>query len=284
MISERMRSGFVSGDKKERADAAHDLALAGPDGIAFVRPYLASPDWIYRYRACEVFGLAGNTEYAPELVPMLTDSKDHVRYMAVKSLGMLGVAETYRDAITPLLHDQNQVVAAMSDAVLSTGKPLTPNTVFTAGLNAYASHDLKRAESLLARAVGMTPENPNYLSYLGMVKRDLGMLEDAEQLLSKAVLHAPDSIPLRYTEAEIMFLRDRTEAAEPLFKSICREEGDDLAYWKSLSHLNLGLIALKSDDVETAILEFTDAEDIAKILNDAGLRARIAAELEKNGF
>jgi len=284
MIPQDATSGFCSGNKQERAEATRQLACAGPEGIAFVRPYLASPNWILRYRACEVIGSSACAEYASEILPLLSDEKDHVRYMAVKSLGMLGVSETYHDAIESLLHDENQVVAAMSEAILSTGTPLSPNSVFISGLNAYVNHDLKRAEILIARAVGMSPENPNYISYLGMIKRDQGDLEKAETLFSKATSLAPTSIPLRYSNAEVLFMREYYDDAEPLFKSICMDENKDGLYWKSLSHLHLGLIALKSDNIDTALIEFSDAEDIAKILDDAGLHARISAELERNGF
>lgn len=284
MIPSVVAAGFCSEDKQERAEATKRLARAGLEGVAFVRPYLASQNWIFRYRACEVVGCSSCPEYAPELLPLLSDGKDHVRYMAVKSLGMLGVSERYHDAIVPLLHDGNQVVAAMSETVLSTGTPLTPNTVFTAGLSAYVGHDLKRAETLFARAVGMSPENPNYISYLGMVRRNLGELENAETLFARAASLAPASILLRYSDAEVLFMLERYGDAERIFTEICAAETDESAYWRSLAHLHLGLIALRSDDVETALTEFSDAEDIAAMLEDAGLRARIAAELEKNGF
>ncbi len=161
---------------------------------------------------------------------------------------------------------------------------VTADIWFTKGLAAYAKRNLATAEEAFSQAVSGNPENPNYLSYLGIVKGELGKKAEAADLLSRAVDLLPTSIPLRYTKAEVFLQSGKSEEAKPDFMRICADTDTESLYWQSLSHFNLGLIALSSENIEEAILELSDAEDIAKHLGDSGLIARISAELEKNGF
>lgn len=120
MMLENIGSEFLSSDKTVRANASRKLAGLGKDGVTFVIPYLTSSNWIFRYRACEVIGLTHLSQYAPLLIPSLADEKDHVRYMAVKSLGLLANPAEYTDKIRPLLRDENPFVVRMATKVLAT--------------------------------------------------------------------------------------------------------------------------------------------------------------------
>ncbi len=122
MIPEETVTRFFSLDKAERAAASRILGKAGDEGVAFVLPYLSSQTWRLRYRACEVIGFANLPKYADCLIPGLSDENGHVRYMAVKSLGLIGTPEKYQERITPLLNDTNLFVARIAGKVLDIWK------------------------------------------------------------------------------------------------------------------------------------------------------------------
>lgn len=161
-------------------------------------------------------------------------------------------------------------------------EPVT--TYFTDGMTAYANQEFAEAERLFSMAVSQSPENPNYLSYLGMVKQNLGKTEEAKEIIEKALTLIPTSVPLHYTLGELTFQLGLHEHARSEFTFICKSNETDSEYWKALSHLNLGLLALESANIDEALTEISQAEDIARNLGDIGLISRISTEVERNGF
>lgn len=101
---------FLSTDKAVRDEAAKKLGSMGKAGAYAVLPLLTADDWVFRYRACEVLGLAGCFELADRLVPLLSDTNAEVRRMAARSLGAIGNYE-YADTVRPLLGDENPAVS-----------------------------------------------------------------------------------------------------------------------------------------------------------------------------
>ena len=117
MSQESPLSQLTSPDKSIRAQASADLAARGKSGAEQVLLLLIHENWVLRYRACEVIGNAGCSEYAGYLIPLLTDEKDHVRYMAVKSLGKLNCRSDI-EKIRERLSDENPFVVRITKEVL----------------------------------------------------------------------------------------------------------------------------------------------------------------------
>ena len=107
-IGMEMARHLRSSDKTTRARAMEALAAAAPASLPLLVHLMEDGDWVVRYRAAEALGRAGEGSAAGVLRAHLTDSKDHVRYMAVKSLGLLhgdvaaaGIAERLCEDETP---------------------------------------------------------------------------------------------------------------------------------------------------------------------------------------
>lgn len=100
---------LFSQEKTVRAEAAKTLGERGEEGGRAVLPLLRAEDWVLRYRAAEVIGLCGHKEFSGFLLPLLADERDHVRYMAVKSLGKIGNS-FHADAVKSLADDKNPFV------------------------------------------------------------------------------------------------------------------------------------------------------------------------------
>jgi len=108
---------LCNGTKEERAKAAAYLGGCGTEGIETATPLLSNNDWHLRYRACEILGFTENSTVIPLILPLLHDEKDHVRYMAVKSLGKCG--GNNQKEIIPLLEDENHFVRRIAQEVLN---------------------------------------------------------------------------------------------------------------------------------------------------------------------
>ena len=100
--------------------------------------------------------------------------------------------------------------------------------------------------------------------------------------VTSALESAPESYPIRYARGELYLEIGEMEKAEADFSRIIECEAD--GYWKALAFLGRGVIFLESGDVESAIIDLSDAEDLAVKDGDKGLLARISSELERSGF
>lgn len=114
-------SGIRDGDKLVRAQAASALADMGDVAIIPLLDALGDGDWKVRYRTAEALGRmnTSNRDVCESLIRSLHDEKDHVRYMAAKSLGGAGG----QDVVIPLaerLSDENEFVRRI--AAVSLGR------------------------------------------------------------------------------------------------------------------------------------------------------------------
>jgi Putative Zn-dependent protease, contains TPR repeats len=156
------------------------------------------------------------------------------------------------------------------------------NKAFQSGLEAYQMRDFKKAAAFFQEACNEEPANANYLFYCGSALAESGEVTQAAEALEKALQNA-DAVPIRYMLAELNLNAGKVCEAEADFSRIIESPAGE-RYWQSLSFLGLGLIKLEAGDLETAIADFTRAEEVAKEDGDSALLARIAATLEKNGF
>ncbi len=108
-------------DKSVRAQAASALAEMGNTAVAPLLEALGDSDWKVRYRAAEALGRmsTGDHDVRGALIRLLDDEKDHVRYMAVKSLGKLGGQEVVIH-LAERLSDENEFVRRI--AAVSLGR------------------------------------------------------------------------------------------------------------------------------------------------------------------
>ena len=106
-------------DKNTRARAMEALAAASPASLSLLISLLEDEDWVVRYRAAEGLGLAGDAGAVESLRAHLTDSKDHVRYMAVKSLGLLDGEVAAGEIAGRLCEDENPYVRRMAVRTLA---------------------------------------------------------------------------------------------------------------------------------------------------------------------
>lgn len=157
------------------------------------------------------------------------------------------------------------------------------NQLFLEGLQAYKEGRYADAVTILKRAVAESPDNSNYLYYLGCSQAQNNQPEEAIESLSQA-LERVDAVPIRYMRGEIALNSGKQEEALADFTAIIENCTSEYRYWKSLSFLGRGLIHLEQGDIEEAMSDFTISEDIAREEGDSSLLARIAATLEINGF
>ncbi|MBT8507896.1 hypothetical protein AZH53_05645 [Methanomicrobiaceae archaeon CYW5] len=105
--------------KEQRARAMEALAAASPASLPLLISLMEDGDWIVRYRAAEALGLSGDAGAVETLRSHLTDTKDHVRYMAVKSLGLLHGEVAAEEIAERLCTDENPYVRRMAVRTLA---------------------------------------------------------------------------------------------------------------------------------------------------------------------
>ncbi len=113
-LGREMTGHLRTSDKAIRGYAMQALAAAAPASLPVLTPLMEDGDWVVRYRAAEALGLAGEGSAVGVLQAHLTDSKDHVRYMAVKSLGLLHAEIAAEEIAERLCEDENPYVRRMA--------------------------------------------------------------------------------------------------------------------------------------------------------------------------
>jgi len=103
-------------DKSVRNAATVELGNRGAEGFAAALPLLSDTSWVVRYRACEIIGMTKQPEAFSVLRETLADPRDHVRYMAVKGLGIFGDARALPDVVR-MQEDENPFVRRIAEKV-----------------------------------------------------------------------------------------------------------------------------------------------------------------------
>ncbi|HDQ07408.1 MAG TPA: HEAT repeat domain-containing protein [Methanoculleus sp.] len=118
-LGRKMGEQLRTGDKETRARAMEALAAASPQSLPVLTSLMEDEDWIVRYRAAEALGLAGEQSAVETLRAHLTDGRDHVRYMSVKSLGLLHAGAAADGIAGRLREDENPYVRRMAVTTLA---------------------------------------------------------------------------------------------------------------------------------------------------------------------
>ncbi len=154
---------------------------------------------------------------------------------------------------------------------------------FASGLSAFQKRDFVEAERLFSKALEVSPTNPNYLYYRASAFVELGKPKEAEADFSTA-LEMVESLPIRYSRGEFYLSLGEMEKAAADFSKVLEDSTTEGRYWRALAYLGRGLISLEAGDIESAVFDLGDAEDLAKEEGDTALLARISSELERSGF
>jgi len=109
-------------------------------------------------------------------------------------------------------------------AVLKSVQPLQPQTFFYEGVLALQQGDFWRAREVSQMLLRFEPRNPRLLLLAGQAEMRLNSMAQAETLLRKSMLEAPDASPPRRVLAEVYLRMGQPDKAmntlEPLLKAI----------------------------------------------------------------
>ncbi len=108
-------AAFTVPDKSKRNLATYEIATGGESVIPDLISLLSDGNWVIRYRAAETLGKIGlvRDDVIAALTKLADDEKDHVRYMAVKSLTKLSPAKS-EDVFIRLLSDEHHYTRGMA--------------------------------------------------------------------------------------------------------------------------------------------------------------------------
>lgn len=162
----------------------------------------------------------------------------------------------------------------------------TADTYFSSGMTLYVARNFEEAAEFFSKALLENPENVNYYFYRGAAYQEIGKFSEAESDYTEALKRFEGCIPIRFNRSEVLMLKGDGDKAEEdltyIIEHADKERGE--GQWLSLAFLNRGLFRIEAGDLELALLDFDEAETLAKELDDKLLLARIGDELEKSGF
>lgn len=122
--------------------------------------------------------------------------------------------------------------AAKQWAVLKAVQPMQPQTFFFEGVLALQQEKFWRAREVSHMLLRFEPRNPRLLLLAGQAEMRLNSMAQAETLLRKAMLEAPDASPPRRVLAEVYLRMGQADKAmntlEPLLKA-SQPDGDAMA-------------------------------------------------------
>lgn len=122
--------------------------------------------------------------------------------------------------------------AAKQWAVLKSVQPLQPQTFFFEGVLALQQEKFWRAREVSHMLLRFEPRNPRLLLLAGQAEMRLNSMAQAETLLRKAMLEAPDASPPRRVLAEVYLRMGQADKAmntlEPLLRA-SQPDGEVLA-------------------------------------------------------
>ncbi|NOZ78335.1 MAG: tetratricopeptide repeat protein [Acidobacteria bacterium] len=131
------------------------------------------------------------------------------------------------------------------------------------GETAFETGDLETARIAFRRVLELRGPHYETLIYLGTALSDLGELDEAEEVLRRALDMAPESFLPRFTLGALDVVRERFEAALPLLESANEiEELPQVLYLIGICRLNL-------QQTGRAIAAFRRAVELAPDYEDA---------------
>ncbi|WP_321783140.1 tetratricopeptide repeat protein [Paraburkholderia sp. J94] len=140
------------------------------------------------------------------------------------------------------------------------------------GYKRYASHDLHAAEHAFRDALHIKDEWPPALNDLGLVLRDMGRFDEAEEYFLRATAALPSYNAARNNLAVLYWKTERIQEAEIEFRSIMESDSRN---W--LAATNLGLMLYERDAIAESESLFRQA--LIHNPGSADIAANIAAAM-----
>ncbi len=114
-----------------------------------------------------------------------------------------------------------------------------------------------------ARALGATSEALFY--YAGVMYEALGLPDYASNELAKYLRHHPDDYETQVRLANLLSREKKTEEAYKMYQALTKRWRGDPTMW-----FNFGIVSKEKGDLDGALLCFTRAKDLAKVLPEGG--------------
>ena len=115
------------------------------------------------------------------------------------------------------------VAAAALAAAISGCTPSDGAKELELGRQAYAVHDLKKAEKMFTKSAELSPDNADALLFMARVKLELGELKDAQTWIAKAAAVAGNDADVKLVEAQIAWHAKNSAKAADLFKAVAED-------------------------------------------------------------
>ena len=181
-----------------------------------------------------------------------------------------GLAEARRGLAIALLRQGKveQAVAEARDAMQQSGGQ-DPNAKYLLAMVYHESGRPAEAEPLLTEVLASTPDAQAPLLLQGIVKLELGKVDEAAVLLQKASDRAPGSIWARLGLAVIMRVRGQLDQSQATLEGLVKDQPE----W-ALAHYQLGETLWLEAKHEAAIGAFDQAEKTS--VNPGLMRMRVA--------
>jgi tetratricopeptide (TPR) repeat protein len=181
-----------------------------------------------------------------------------------------GLAEARRGLAIALLRQGKveQAVTEARDAMQQSGGQ-DPAGKYLLAMVYHESGRPAEAEPLLTEVLASTPDAQAPLLLQGIVKLELGKVDEAAVLLQKASDRAPGSVWARLGLAVIMRVRGQLDQSQATLEGVLKDQPD----W-ALAHYQLGETLWLEAKHEAAIGAFDQAEKTS--VNPALMRMRVA--------
>jgi predicted TPR repeat methyltransferase len=121
----------------------------------------------------------------------------------------------------------------------------------------HQKNELNGAEALYKKILELSPDQPDALHFLGMIRYQRGRPDEAISLIMQAIKQSPDHPDLYSNLGNILMVVDNADAALACYKSAL-----ELAPEKAGFHNNLGVLNRLTEQGESAEAEFNRAIEL----------------------
>ena len=126
-----------------------------------------------------------------------------------------------------------------------------------AALESHQRGNYLDAEKNYRHILEILPEHADTLHYLGLLKRDTGQLDEAVELLEKAINFAPDEVQLLSNLSALYLEKKQFKQSQNAAQKALQLGGNTLKLWQNLINSSIGL-----DDYQKAFQQLQQAQAI----------------------